>query len=938
MLTHMRIGFVAMAVLLLVFLAASNSVYGGESGFGRVGQDTLSDQTGQRGEINGGCRILDYYCDVYYYCPIPSDEDGDYFNMRFTVETPCTLKTVQMAFYSDYPEFSDISGMGIDIVIWDDDGSGLPGTVIYTANVPSAEMVYYPEWVTVDVESAGLVIDGDFHVGYTTVDQVNDNYAVLADDGSCGDLRSSHYYMGMWETILDHMGADINFYMAAEVCGPAQFTAYFSTPGRESHPFDVTISDGENVQSFYEADSVSAIVPSVFTLALEYEVDSHFVMADWELQLNPGEAHEFEFYAVDPNEVSGRTTPYLLGQEVGTMVDLTWDYSAIDTALTYTVETTPLGRHAFVTVWSQTSSDNDMDEQWVQTSSEVNGESIVVWWCDNGHDAVYDENNYVHTRHNSHKIWIDPDYKGRQTETVTYGYSRVSSDDIAIGIRKATDNHVRVPGYDVILHTGGGQYIDPEFFYPQWVLPVGETYSLEVQSHSDDYAPMIYPFVAPESTNAMVFDPHLPRTSDLEPYTFHVTGQNVFASCSHHGFEHAPGDSISVIVSTNHPCDWWGSFILPEDATATDVVAYTNDRGVIHLTYLDYWIEYSASGNNIVTVRIEPSFVRLNLTYEESPCTPGDADGNGSWDIDDVVYIVSYVFLGGPDPTPCAVESGDASCDCQVDIDDVVRLIDYIFTGGPPPCTSQEWSSTCGGMRGSSCDGSRGRDESTTEPSSKQVVGTADLNITRVDSGQRGETAVSINSDLEVQAIQLEFKLIGNVSDLQSESLIDGAQIYAGIVDGVYRVGLLDVHGQALIPSGGTELMNITYGGTGEIRLINSIAVAENGGQLDVTVGRQSSSASLPKEFRLNQNFPNPFNPTTEICFSLPSATDVTLDIYNISGRKVATLVDGYLQAGEHSVTWNGRFSDGMQVASGVYFYRIETDQFSDSKKMLLLK
>jgi hypothetical protein len=85
-------------------------------------------------------------------------------------------------------------------------------------------------------------------------------------------------------------------------------------------------------------------------------------------------------------------------------------------------------------------------------------------------------------------------------------------------------------------------------------------------------------------------------------------------------------------------------------------------------------------------------------------------------------------------------------------------------------------------------------------------------------------------------------------------------------------------------------------------------------------------------------NYPNPFNPATEISFSLPEASRVILDIYNIAGQRVITLVDEYYAAGDHSVAWDGRGAFGQHVASGVYFCRIRTDAANVTKKMLLLK
>jgi hypothetical protein len=89
----------------------------------------------------------------------------------------------------------------------------------------------------------------------------------------------------------------------------------------------------------------------------------------------------------------------------------------------------------------------------------------------------------------------------------------------------------------------------------------------------------------------------------------------------------------------------------------------------------------------------------------------------------------------------------------------------------------------------------------------------------------------------------------------------------------------------------------------------------------------------IPLNVELVGNNPNPFNPTTFISLGLPTTQKVKLEIYNLLGRKVETLIDGYLEAGYHSVVWNASSN-----ASGVYFYRLSTDDFTETKKMLLLK
>ncbi|MCK4795745.1 MAG: T9SS type A sorting domain-containing protein, partial [Spirochaetes bacterium] len=84
--------------------------------------------------------------------------------------------------------------------------------------------------------------------------------------------------------------------------------------------------------------------------------------------------------------------------------------------------------------------------------------------------------------------------------------------------------------------------------------------------------------------------------------------------------------------------------------------------------------------------------------------------------------------------------------------------------------------------------------------------------------------------------------------------------------------------------------------------------------------------------------YPNPFNPTTTISYALQEAGDVSLQIFNIKGQLVKTLVDEKRETGNHSVVWAGKDNNDRKVASGVYFYRINAGEFTDMKKMLLIK
>ncbi len=85
-------------------------------------------------------------------------------------------------------------------------------------------------------------------------------------------------------------------------------------------------------------------------------------------------------------------------------------------------------------------------------------------------------------------------------------------------------------------------------------------------------------------------------------------------------------------------------------------------------------------------------------------------------------------------------------------------------------------------------------------------------------------------------------------------------------------------------------------------------------------------------------NYPNPFNPTTTISFSIHEESNIELSIYNIKGQKITSLLNAQISAGEHSIIWNGKDANNKQVSSGIYFYKMKTGDFQETKKMMLLK
>ncbi len=103
--------------------------------------------------------------------------------------------------------------------------------------------------------------------------------------------------------------------------------------------------------------------------------------------------------------------------------------------------------------------------------------------------------------------------------------------------------------------------------------------------------------------------------------------------------------------------------------------------------------------------------------------------------------------------------------------------------------------------------------------------------------------------------------------------------------------------------------------------------------QVKGSVINRISDATNPNSFILEQNYPNPFNPSTKIQFSIPRETNVNLGVYNMLGQLVTTIYNGKLESGTHYVEF-----DGSQLPSGIYFYRLEAENFVKTKKMTLMK
>lgn len=340
----------------------------------------------------------------------------------------------------------------------------------------------------------------------------------------------------------------------------------------------------------------------------------------------------------------------------------------------------------------------------------------------------------------------------------------------------------------------------------------------------------------------------------------------------------------------------WDTYRVTNPGTTLTRKGFPNPSYFPDIPYAEVWLtrDSVAEGrDDVVEAAIE--WITIGCCVGLT----GNLDGDELADIADLTFLIDHLFINFPE-LPCP-EEADFNFDTLVDISDLTFFIDNQFINFPP-------LPACGnGIPNSS----------PPKPASRPSIGAVYDN---------GATTITLNSPESLRGLQLQLTGTGQAEPICL--LADGFDMYSGEVDGSLVVGIVDSDGPGIIPSGRVQMIRVE----GEYAIESAIASDMNHRSMQLVVNNAVSSA-LPASYALEQNYPNPFNPTTEIAFTLPAASEVRLDIFNILGQKVTTLVDGLMAAGKHTITWGGG-----SVASGVYYYRLTVDSFVETKKMLLLK
>jgi hypothetical protein len=274
------------------------------------------------------------------------------------------------------------------------------------------------------------------------------------------------------------------------------------------------------------------------------------------------------------------------------------------------------------------------------------------------------------------------------------------------------------------------------------------------------------------------------------------------------------------------------------------------------------------------------------------------------------------------------------NCDFKITVSDVVYLINYLFKGGPPP--------------GQFCPlpvlgGRLSKLSLSSNPAKVGLVYPQALDQDII------EVPIFVKFDVDLAAAQFEIEYDPvrlEVLEPSLAPLTEKLELFSTIKDNTQKIGILDPKGENFIPAGEGNLLFLRIKGKDleSLKIKEAILVDRDANEIPVEImalakgKEEKESQALPKSFSLSQNYPNPFNPVTQISYALPENCRVKLTVYNVLGQRVKVLVDEYQTAGYKSIDWDGKDDQGKEVASGIYFYKIQAKDFSQSRKMVMMK
>lgn len=318
----------------------------------------------------------------------------------------------------------------------------------------------------------------------------------------------------------------------------------------------------------------------------------------------------------------------------------------------------------------------------------------------------------------------------------------------------------------------------------------------------------------------------------------------------------------------------------------------------------------------------------------------GDVNGDGSIDILDLINVVDHIvgrdsldtldtpgFLTSEferaNIAPWTIGAASPNHDQVVNVQDLAVIQNIILTGFLPSGTQLNKSADLSKVVASL--------QKSDAAKTKVILYVTEEGI-----------SVKANSEYAIRGIQLELDNVeGNTANMIIDSKLGGGFYYQS--SELLRVLLYDQAGNLALDAGENFVANMPFvlNNPSELKVEKVIVVNTSNqkiGEISVEV-IYTNAPEIPVDYSLSQNFPNPFNPSTSVQFSVPKDGIVTLKVYDMLGQEVATLFNGNAKRGTYTLNWNGTDNNGNIVSSGSYIYRINANgEFIQSKKMIYLK